>query len=80
MAHPKKGFVMGCKTGTFSLDGDLYFSGGDEGMVNVWDPKTGKLLKSFDNGVMVWSMSLSGDGEMLAFGLDDGTLHILGLP
>lgn len=80
MAHPKKGNAMGCKTGAFSLNGDLYFSGGDEGTVNVWDPKTGELLKSFDNGVMVWSMSLSGDGEMLAFGLDNGTVHILGLP
>lgn len=79
MAHPKKGYAMGCKTGAFSLNSDLYFSGGDEGALNVWNPQTGALLKSFDLSVMVWAISLSGDGEMLAAGLDNGMLHILGL-
>jgi sugar lactone lactonase YvrE len=80
MAHPKKGYAMGCKAGAFSLNGDVYFSGGDEGALHAWDPQTGALLNSFEFGVMVWSMSMSGDGEMLAAGLDNGTLHILGLP
>lgn len=79
MAHPKKGRAMGCFSGALSLKGDIYFSGGDEGTLNVWNAKTGELLKSFEFGVTVWSMSLSGDGEMLAFALDDGTLRILGL-
>lgn len=79
MAHPKKGYAMGCKGGAFSLNGDLYFTGGDEGALNVWNPKTGELLKSFQFKGMVWTLSLSGDGEMIAAGMDDGTVHIFGL-
>ena len=80
MAHPKKGYALGCKAGAFSLNGDVYVSGGDEGNVNVWDAHTGSLLNSFEFGVMVWSISMSGDGEMFAAGLDNGTLHVISLP
>ncbi|MBN1428665.1 MAG: hypothetical protein JXB07_09780 [Anaerolineae bacterium] len=80
MAHPKKGYAMGCKAGAFSLDGDVYISGGDEGAVRVWDARTGSQLNSFELDVMVWSLSMSGDGELFAAGLDNGTLHIFGVP
>ncbi|MBN1310656.1 MAG: hypothetical protein JXB30_04485 [Anaerolineae bacterium] len=80
MAHPKKGYARGCKAGAFSLDGDVYFSGGDEGAMYAWDPQTGEMLNSFEFDVMVWSLSMSGDGEMIAAGLDNGVLHILSLP
>lgn len=80
LAHPKRGDEQGCMSGAFSLDGDIYFSGGDDGYFNAWDVRTGKRLYSHDYKVMVWAVSLSGDGEKLALGLDNGTLHILGVP
>jgi WD40 repeat protein len=80
LAHPKRGTEMGCKSGAFSLGGDVYFSGGDDGYLNAWNVRTGERLYSYDYRTMVWSLSLSGNGEKLAAGLDNGTLHILGLP
>lgn len=79
LAHPRRGNEQGCKSGSFSLDGDVYFSGGDDGYFNAWDVRTGEMLYSHDYKFMIWAMSLSGNGEMLALGLDNGTLHILGL-
>lgn len=80
LAHPKRSDEMGCVSGTFSLDGNVYFSGGDDGYFYAWDVRTGERLYSYDYKSMVWAISLSGDGETLALGLDNGTLHILGLP
>lgn len=80
LAHPKRGNEVGCLSGAFSLDGDVYFSGGDDGYFNAWDVRTGERLYSHDYRAMVWAVSLSGNGEKLALGLDNGTLHILALP
>jgi WD40 repeat protein len=80
MAHPRRGDEQGCKSGAFSLDGDVYFSGGDDGYFNAWDVSSGERLYSHDYKSLVWTISLSDNGEMLALGLDNGTLHVLGVP
>jgi WD40 repeat protein len=79
LAHSRRGNEQGCKSGAFSLDGDAYFSGGDDGYFYAWDVRTGERLYSHDYKSLVWAISLSGDGDKLALGLDNGTLHILGL-
>ena len=78
-AHPSKGNAQGCIAGDFSKDGTVYFTGGDDGNLNVWDVKTGTQLNSFTYGKMVWKISVSGDGTLVAAGLDDGSVQIIGL-
>jgi len=78
-AHPKVGREQGCIGGAFSHDGDVYFTSGDEGNVIAWDTDSGDLLTQFRYGVIVWGVSVSGDGHLLAAVVGDGTLHILGL-
>jgi len=78
-AHPTKGIAQGCIAGDFSRDGSVYFSGGDDGNLIAWDIATGARLKTFEYGKMVWKASMSGDGKLLAVGLDDGEVKIIGL-
>ena len=62
-----------------SKDGGVYFTGGDDGNLIAWDIDTGERLKTFEFGKMVWKISMSGDGTLLAAGLDDGQVKIIGL-
>jgi WD40 repeat protein len=78
-AHPAQGTAQGCISGAFSKDGSVYFTGGDDGNLIAWDVNAGDRLKTFEFGQMVWSISLSGDGKLLAAGLDNGQAKIIGL-
>jgi WD40 repeat protein len=69
----------GCLDGAYSLDGDIFFSAGADGVLNAWDTTNGELLLSEDFGTAIWAIAVSGDGKILAAALNDGTLHILGL-
>lgn len=70
----------GCRDGEFTVGGDVYVTGGDDGQLIAWDPLTGEELWRLDFGLRIQTVSLSSDGELLAVGLFDGTLHLLGLP
>lgn len=71
----------------FSPDGTMLATAGDSGLLQVWDPDTGRLRFEFqvDDGGAVWGPSFSGDGRRLAaswvsqgvvrvFDTTDGTL------
>jgi WD40 repeat protein len=75
-AHPDSK----CMDGVFSLNGDLYFSVGDDGRLYAWNVKTGAALKMLEFDTLIWSVSLSGDGTLLALSMDNGIVRIVGLP
>jgi WD40 repeat protein len=75
-AHPDSK----CMDGVFSLGGDLYFSVGDDGRLYAWNVKTGAALKMLEFDTLIWSVSLSGDGTLLALSMDNGIVRIVGLP
>ena len=72
--HPK-----GCLDGVYDHSGDVFFSVGADDVLNAWEVSSGNLLFSKTFGSAPWTVSISGDGQILAVTLDDGTLHILGL-
>ncbi|MBN1430504.1 MAG: hypothetical protein JXB07_19190 [Anaerolineae bacterium] len=67
----------GCTDGVFSRGGDIYFSVGNNMVLNAWNTANGKLLQSitFDN--IIFSIAVSNDGALLAVALNDGSLHFL---
>jgi|GEM_PF-2137586 len=67
----------------FSRDNSKLASGGPEGIVRVWDVKTGKQLHALqsrtqlpDRNIPVYVVSLSGDGKFLATPGDNGAVRI----
>jgi len=69
-----------CSDGVFSPAGDLYFSVGDDGKLIAWNPTSGAQLAVVPVGRFIWWVSMSSDSELIALGMDDGTVRILGLP
>lgn len=79
-AFDEAALIEGCRNGAFSRSGDVYFSVGDDGRLAAWDPYSGAMLFEMDFGEQALAVSISGDGELLAVALRNGTIHILGLP
>lgn len=51
----------------FSSDGQMIVSGSRDGIVRIWDAKTGNILHSFfDDRKAVYSVKFSGDGSLIA--------------
>jgi WD40 repeat protein len=50
----------------FSPDGSMLASTGDDGVLKLWDPSTGRLLSSLSGGGSVWAPSFSADGSLVA--------------
>lgn len=48
----------------WSPDGQMLASGGQDGMVRVWQAKTGKLLRAFPHGEPVWRLQWSPQGTL----------------
>jgi WD40 repeat protein len=60
-----------------SGDGRLLVCGGQDGMVRLWEPRTGRLLSSlpaYTGGVM--GVALSGDGQLATSGGVDGPVRL----
>ena len=62
---------------TFSLDGTLLVSGGNDMTVKLWDMQTGGVINTFHGHTDdIWSVSISVDSTMVASGSDDNTIHL----
>jgi WD40 repeat protein len=71
---------LGCRDGAFTWHGDLYFTVGVDGMLHAWDMESGELLFTRIYDQELGMVSVSPDGELLAVGLQDGSVELLGLP
>jgi WD40 repeat protein len=52
----------------FSPDGETLATGHYDGMVRIWEARTGNLLLEFDTGAVVQSLAFSPDARMIASG------------
>ena len=61
----------------YSPDGHVLASSGDDALIHLWDPTTGRELKRFDGHKgPVWTIAFSPDGDRLASGGNDRTVRI----
>ena len=62
---------------TFSRDGQTVATGSQDGKIQIWDVKSGKQKKTFeDRGVPVLSVAFSQDGSTLAAGCGDNGVRL----
>jgi WD40 repeat protein len=60
-----------------SADGRLAASGGDDGLVRLWEPERGRLQAILGGHTgIVYGVALSTDGRLLASGGEDGTVRL----
>ena len=60
-----------------SADGRLVASGGDDGVVRLWDSQTRHLLSRLEGHPgTVWCLALSADGRRVASGGVDATVRL----
>jgi WD40 repeat protein len=65
---------------TYSPDGGLLASSGNDWTMRVWDTKTGALRHTLSgHAAGLPSAAFSPDGSLLASGSDDGTAAVWGL-
>ncbi|MBV6457599.1 MAG: hypothetical protein HONBIEJF_00713 [Fimbriimonadaceae bacterium] len=62
------GHTMTVTGATFSRDGNLVFSGSQDGTVRVWNLLKGTLLRKYDGMSQVTSLTISADGLSLGIG------------
>ncbi len=63
-------------TAAYSSDGTRVVTGGSEGIVRVWDPRTGREEARLDAGTGVLTAAFAPGDQQLAVGLEDGTLAV----
>src|SRR5262249_43696425 len=56
----------------FAAGGKTLITAAESAFLRVWDPASGKLLRTLDAGRMVTTIALSPDGSVLAAGGHDG--------
>lgn len=61
----------------FSADSSLLATASRDRMVQVWDMRDGRLLRSFPcQAGQPWAVAWSADGQLLAYGTDEGTILV----
>ena len=63
----------------FSADGTKLATTGDDGVLNIWDPSTGRQLASVQANEAAFGPSFSADGSMVAAAWGDNTVRVLDL-
>jgi WD40 repeat protein len=71
---------QGCNDGVFSPDSSVYFSVGTDGVLYAWDANEGTRLTSLQAETGIWSIGITGDGELLVLALANGVISVVGLP
>jgi eukaryotic-like serine/threonine-protein kinase len=73
MQHPPRE----CDEEALSADGLLVASGGDDGVVRLWESGTTRLIGTLEGHTgTVWCMALSADGLRVASGGVDDTVRL----
>jgi WD40 repeat protein len=70
----------GCNDGVFTPDSTVYFSVGTDGYMYAWDATEGTRLNSLQADTGIWSIGVTGDGELLVLALANGVISVVGLP
>lgn len=63
-----KGYAMGVNSVALSPDGKLLAVGNFDGLVRLWDPRKGSLLRVLPQGKSVWSVAFAPDNKTLLVG------------
>ncbi len=74
---PFRGHVGDITDVAFSRDGTRLATTGDDGMLKVWDPRTGRLITSESGPGIVEDPSFSGDGSLAAAVWGERTIRIV---
>ena len=65
----------------FTPAGDRLISGGDDGVVRIWEVSTGKELRRFGSGSKgITSLILTRDGKQIITGGNDGVIRVWAMP
>eukprot|EP00825_Cyclidium_porcatum_P044870 TRINITY_DN668_c0_g2_i2.p1 TRINITY_DN668_c0_g2~~TRINITY_DN668_c0_g2_i2.p1 ORF type:complete len:350 (-),score=55.70 TRINITY_DN668_c0_g2_i2:347-1396(-) len=59
-----------------NFDGDLFFSGGSDSLINVWSVKTGERLGSYKQTGSIRCLDIDDDSKYLITGTQIGYIHI----
>ena len=63
----------------FSSDGSMLASTGDDGMLKVWNPSTGRLVSSLSGVGSAWGPSFGAHDSLVAAAWRDGEVRVLDL-
>jgi WD40 repeat protein len=61
----------------FSPDGNKALSASDDGIIKVWNVKTGEVMHSFSNTDRIWAAAFVPNRNQLLFGGNDGSIRVL---
>ncbi|MCA8961364.1 MAG: WD40 repeat domain-containing protein [Planctomycetes bacterium] len=76
LLHTLEGHVNMCATAAFHPDGARLASGSRDRTTRLWDPESGRLITTFNEGAPVLHVSWSPDGKRLASYLANGIVRV----
>lgn len=74
------GHTDDCSDSAWTQAGDLYFTGGGDGLLIAWQPENGSQRLTRNLARFIWGVSVSHDDRFLVTAMDDGEVKVLGLP